>query len=129
LTQAGFYDGTRIHRIVPNLLVQGGDPLSKNTDLVSIWGKGGPGYVIADEIGPDEKLVRGTVAMANQGPHTTGSQFFIVTADSIEWLEGQHTIIGQVTAGMEVIENISSTQISILGIPQEEIVVEKIVLR
>ncbi len=128
LVRSGFYDGTRFHRVVPQFLIQGGDPLSKNTTLKNLWGKGGPGFVVADEIGENEKFVRGAVALTNQGPNTSGSQFFILVADSAQWLDGQHTIIGWITQGMEVADAISKIPISIVGIPQEDVVINKITL-
>ena len=100
LAKQGFYDGTTFHRIIHDFMIQGGCP--KGT------GTGGPGYDFADEIN-ERKLVRGTLAMANAGPDTNGSQFFIVTAESTPWLDGAHTGFGRVIAGDEAVEAIATT--------------------
>ncbi|HTW96340.1 MAG TPA: peptidylprolyl isomerase [Candidatus Methylomirabilis sp.] len=106
LASAGFYDGTKFHRVIPDFMIQGGDPNSKDNDW-SNDGMGGPGYQFADEFN-DEKLVRGSLAMANSGPDTNGSQFFIVTATATPWLDGKHTNFGRVTAGMDVVTKIEN---------------------
>src|ERR1700724_3944356 len=98
LARDGFYDGLIFHRVIKDFMVQGGCPLGTGT--------GGPGYTFEDEINP-HKIVRGALAMANAGPNTNGSQFFIVTADACPWLAGKHTVFGQVTSGMEVADAIS----------------------
>ena len=100
LARQGFYDGTVFHRIIHDFMIQGGCP--KGT------GTGGPGYDFADEIN-ERKLVRGTLAMANAGPDTNGSQFFIVTAQATPWLDGAHTGFGQVVDGMDVVEGLGTT--------------------
>ncbi len=92
LAGESFYDGVIFHRVIPDFMIQGGCPQGTGT--------GGPGYTFADEFN-DHKIVRGALAMANAGPNTNGSQFFIVTTDSAPWLDGKHTVFGQVTAGME----------------------------
>jgi cyclophilin family peptidyl-prolyl cis-trans isomerase len=92
-----FYDGVIFHRVIPDFMIQGGDPQGTGT--------GGPGYTFEDEIN-QHKIVRGALAMANAGPNTNGSQFFIVTADAAPWLDGKHTVFGQVTAGMEAVDAI-----------------------
>src|SRR6476469_10982424 len=94
----GFYDGLVFHRVIPDFMIQGGCP-----DGI---GTGGPGYKFEDEIN-DHAIVRGTLAMANAGPNTNGSQFFIVTADATPWLDGKHTAFGQVTSGMDTVFAIS----------------------
>jgi len=94
----GFYDGLTFHRIIKDFMVQAGCPAGTGT--------GGPGYEFDDEIN-DHKLVRGTLAMANAGPNTNGSQFFIVTADETPWLDGKHTAFGQVTGGEDVLERLN----------------------
>jgi cyclophilin family peptidyl-prolyl cis-trans isomerase len=94
LAEQGYYDGTVFHRIIKQFMVQGGCPEGS--------GRGGPGYTFADEIN-ERPLVRGTLAMANAGPSTNGSQFFIVTAEATPWLDGAHTGFGQVTAGADVV--------------------------
>ncbi|MBI3626832.1 peptidylprolyl isomerase [Candidatus Uhrbacteria bacterium] len=101
LAQQNFYDGTTFHRVIKDFMIQGGDPNSKDTDW-SNDGMGGPGYKFEDEINP-HKLVKGALAMANSGPNTNGSQFFIVTASETPWLDGKHTVFGQVTSGLDVV--------------------------
>ena len=109
LAQSGFYDGTRFHRVIKDFMIQGGDPLSKDVSQKSVWGTGGPDYRFADEFNNHE-LVRGSLAMANAGPNTNGSQFFIVTAESTPWLDGKHTNFGQVISGMEVVDAIERVE-------------------
>jgi cyclophilin family peptidyl-prolyl cis-trans isomerase len=101
LAQAGFYDSTKFHRVIPNFMIQGGDPNSKDSDW-SNDGTGGPGYQFNDEPN-NEKLVYGSMAMANSGPNTNGSQFFIVTkTDGTSWLDGSYNNFGHVVKGMDV---------------------------
>jgi cyclophilin family peptidyl-prolyl cis-trans isomerase len=95
LAEKGFYDGLTFHRIIRDFMIQGGCP--KGT------GTGGPGYQFEDEFN-QHKIVRGALAMANSGPNTNGSQFFIVTTDAAPWLDGKHTVFGKVTSGMEVVD-------------------------
>ena len=94
-----FYDGVIFHRVIPDFMIQGGDPEGT--------GRGGPGYTFQDEIN-QHKVVRGALAMANAGPNTNGSQFFIVTTGAAPWLDGKHTVFGEVTAGMETVDAIES---------------------
>ncbi len=108
LALAGFYDGTKFHRVIKGFMIQGGDPLSKDDTKQAQWGTGGPGYQFADEIGPNNSDVTGTIAMANAGPNTNGSQFFINTADNT-FLNTKHTVFGTVTAGMDVVKAIENT--------------------
>ena len=103
LARQGFYDGTIFHRVIPDFMIQGGCPQGTGT--------GGPGYQFADEIN-DRKLVRGSLAMANAGPNTNGSQFFIVTAEATSWLDGNHTNFGHVTEGEDVVGAIGTTATS-----------------
>src|SRR3990172_4437246 len=107
LTKSGFYDGTRFHRVIKGFMIQGGDPNSKDDDW-SNDGIGGPGYVFKDEINSN-KIIRGVLAMANAGPNTNGSQFFIVTAESAPWLDGKHTIFGKVIGGIDVVDKIENS--------------------
>jgi len=107
LSKEGFYDGVRFHRVIKDFMIQSGDPNSKDDDW-SNDGMGGPGYSFKDEINPN-KLVRGILAMANAGPNTNGSQFFIVTAISAPWLDGRHTAFGRVVSGMETVDAIENT--------------------
>jgi cyclophilin family peptidyl-prolyl cis-trans isomerase len=97
----GFYDGVIFHRVIPDFMIQGGDPDGTGT--------GGPGYKFEDEFN-DHKVVRGALAMANAGPNTNGSQFFIVTIDAAPWLDGKHTVFGQVTAGMDAVDAIEGVE-------------------
>lgn len=127
LAQDGFYDGTKFHRIIKDFMIQGGDPLSKDDAMKARWGTGGPGYQFADEFN-SHKLVKGSLAMANSGPNTNGSQFFIVTADATSWLDGIHTNFGQVTDGLDVVEKIGLVAVDGGDKPIEAVVVEKIEL-
>lgn len=125
-----FYNGTRFHRIINDFMIQGGDPNSKDDDLQSQWGTGspeGPGYPFKDEFN-NEKLVRGSLAMANSGPNTNGSQFFIVTKDETPWLDGKHTNFGKVTAGMEVVEKIEDLKVNVKDQPTEDVFINTIKL-
>ena len=97
LAQEGFYDGVIFHRVISDFMIQGGDPTGT--------GSGGPGYQFEDEFN-DHKVERGALAMANAGPNTNGSQFFIVTADACPWLDGKHTVFGRVTDGMDAVDAI-----------------------
>jgi cyclophilin family peptidyl-prolyl cis-trans isomerase len=99
LAREGFYDGVIFHRVIRDFMIQGGDPDGTGT--------GGPGYTFEDEIN-QHKVVRGALAMANAGPNTNGSQFFLVTTDAAPWLDGKHTVFGQVTAGMETVDAIEA---------------------
>ena len=101
LAADGFYDGLNFHRVIPDFMIQGGCPNGTGT--------GGPGYSFEDEFN-QHKVVRGALAMANSGPNTNGSQFFIVSAEACGWLDGKHTVFGQVTDGMGVIDTISAVQ-------------------
>jgi peptidyl-prolyl cis-trans isomerase B (cyclophilin B) len=99
LARENFYDGVIFHRIIRDFMIQGGDPQGTGT--------GGPGYTFEDEIN-QHKVVRGALAMANAGPNTNGSQFFIVTTGAAPWLDGKHTVFGQVTGGMETVDAIEA---------------------
>lgn len=108
LAKSGFYDGVRFHRVIKDFMIQGGDPLSKDDAMKARWGTGGPGYAFADEFNA-HKLVKGSLAMANSGPNTNGSQFFIVTAPETPWLDGRHTNFGEVVEGMDVVTAIENS--------------------
>ena len=97
----GFYDGLVFHRVIPDFMIQGGCPQGTGT--------GGPGYTFEDEIN-DHKIVRGALAMANAGPDTNGSQFFIVTTEAAPWLDGKHTVFGEVASGMDAVDAIEGTE-------------------
>src|ERR1700758_1855972 len=101
LAADGFYDGIIFHRVIPNFMIQGGCPQGTGT--------GGPGYKFEDEFN-QHKVVRGALAMANAGPNTNGSQFFIVTTDAAPWLDGKHTVFGRVTAGMDTVDSIERVE-------------------
>jgi len=117
LARQGFYDGTIFHRIIHDFMIQGGCP--KGT------GTGGPGYDFPDEINA-HKLVKGTLAMANAGPNTNGSQFFIVTAAATPWLDGKHTAFGQVTGGQDVVDAIQSVDRDGRDRPTEPVTMQKV---
>ncbi len=108
LSKQGFYNGTKFHRVIKGFMIQAGDPNSRD-DNWSDDGAGGPGYSFEDEIN-QHKLVRGVLAMANSGPNTNGSQFFIVTAGATPWLDGKHTVYGKVIKGMEVVDKIENVR-------------------
>lgn len=107
LAKSGFYDGTKFHRVIKGFMIQGGDPFSKDDSLKARWGTGGPGYQFADEIGAANKNDTGTIAMANSGPNTNGSQFFINAADN-NFLDTKHTVFGKVVSGMDVVRQIEN---------------------
>src|SRR3990167_5932947 len=107
LAGEGFYNGTKFHRVIKGFMIQGGDPLTKDDSQAARWGTGGPGYQFADEIHVKNQNNAGTVAMANAGPNTNGSQFFINTADN-NFLDPKHTVFGRVTAGLEVVQAIEA---------------------
>jgi cyclophilin family peptidyl-prolyl cis-trans isomerase len=117
LAADGFYNGVIFHRVIPDFMIQGGDPTGT--------GSGGPGYQFEDEFN-DHPVARGALAMANAGPNTNGSQFFIVTADACPWLDGKHTVFGRVTSGMDVVDAISQVQTGGADRPSEDVVIERV---
>ena len=117
LASEGFYDGLTFHRVIKDFMIQGGCPEGTGT--------GGPGYTFEDEINP-HKLVRGALAMANAGPDTNGSQFFIVTADACPWLDGKHTVFGKVTSGMDVVDAIEKVDRDARDKPREDVAIERV---
>jgi cyclophilin family peptidyl-prolyl cis-trans isomerase len=117
LAEEGFYDGLTFHRVIPDFMIQGGCPEGTGT--------GGPGYTFEDEIN-EHKIVRGALAMANAGPDTNGSQFFIVTADACPWLDGKHTVFGQVADGLDVVDRLESVPTDARDMPLEPVVIESI---
>jgi peptidyl-prolyl cis-trans isomerase B (cyclophilin B) len=119
LASDGFYDGVIFHRVIPDFMIQGGDPDGT--------GMGGPGYTFEDEIN-DHKIVRGALAMANAGPNTNGSQFFIVTTAAAPWLDGKHTVFGEVTSGMATVDAIEALPTGANDRPTEPPVIESIEL-
>jgi len=124
LSKSGFYDGTRFHRVIKDFMIQGGDPNSKNDDW-STHGTGGPGYAFEDEFN-DNKMVRGALAMANSGPNTNGSQFFIVTIESAPWLDGKHTVFGKVIDGMDIVDKIENMPTGQNDHPLEDATIQSI---
>ena len=128
LARSDFYDGTKIHRAIKDFMIQGGDPLTKDDAKKILWGTGDPGYTFKDE--PSSvPLTRGIVAMANRGPDTNGSQFFIITAPGTPWLQGKHTPFARVTLGMDVVLRISRSPRDERDIPLKPVVINKIILR
>ena len=119
LSADGFYDGLIFHRIIPDFMIQGGCPEGTGT--------GGPGYTFEDEFN-DNLIVRGTLAMANAGPNTNGSQFFLVTAESTPWLDGKHTAFGRVVGGMETVEAIEATPTAAGDRPIDDVIIETVEL-
>ena len=117
LAREQFYDGLIFHRVIPDFMIQGGDPSGNGT--------GGPGYTFEDEIN-EHSVVRGALAMANAGPNTNGSQFFIVTKDEAPWLDGKHTVFGRVTEGMDVVDAISLLPRDASDKPREEARIERL---
>jgi cyclophilin family peptidyl-prolyl cis-trans isomerase len=127
LANEKFYNGTKFHRVIKGFMVQGGDPLSKNSDT-SRWGTGGPGYKFADELKGTEKYPQGTLAMANSGPNTNGSQFFIVTTSPGYPLPPSYTVFGQVASGMDVALKIENVQTGVNDRPVEDVVLRSVEL-
>jgi len=117
LAKDGFYDGVIFHRVIQDFMIQGGDPTGT--------GSGGPGYQFEDEFN-DHKVVRGALAMANAGPNTNGSQFFIVTTGAAPWLDGKHTVFGQVTSGMDVVDAIEGVDTGPGDKPREDVRIESV---
>jgi peptidyl-prolyl cis-trans isomerase B (cyclophilin B) len=117
LVNDGFYEGVVFHRVIPDFMIQGGDPTGT--------GSGGPGYSFEDEFN-DHKVERGALAMANAGPDTNGSQFFIVTTDAASWLDGKHTVFGRVTEGMDVVDKISELPRDSRDKPNDDVVMESV---
>ncbi|MEK7081452.1 MAG: peptidylprolyl isomerase [Patescibacteria group bacterium] len=128
LAESDFYNNTKFHRVIKGFMIQGGDPISKDDSLKEKWGTGGPGYAFKDEKS-DEAMVRGIVAMANAGPDTNGSQFFIITAKETSWLSGKHTPFGRVIGGMEVVDAIENLKTDSADRPMEPVVIEDIALK
>jgi cyclophilin family peptidyl-prolyl cis-trans isomerase len=119
LAGEGFYEGVVFHRVIPDFMIQGGDPTGTGT--------GGPGYTFEDEVN-QHKIERGALAMANAGPNTNGSQFFIVTTEAAPWLDGKHTVFGRVTGGMEAVDAIEGLDTDAQDKPREAAVIERVEL-
>lgn len=125
LAESGFYDGVKFHRVISGFMIQGGDPLSKDNSLKKRWGTGGPGYTFSDEIHANNRNIAGTISMANAGPNTNGSQFFINTANNNS-LDAKHTVFGKVIAGMDVVVNIENTATEGPDRPIRDVIIEGI---
>ena len=117
LAKKGFYNGVIFHRVIPDFMIQGGDPTGT--------GSGGPGYQFEDEFN-ENRVERGALAMANAGPNTNGSQFFIVTADACPWLDGKHTVFGRVISGMQVVDSIEKVATGANDRPVDDVKIESI---
>ena len=115
----GYYDGLIFHRVIPDFMIQGGCPVGDGT--------GGPGYTFEDEPS-GHPVARGALAMANAGPNTNGSQFFIVTADACPWLDGKHTVFGRVTGGMDAVDAISDVDRDSRDKPRDDVTIERVEL-
>jgi peptidylprolyl isomerase len=125
LAGEGYYSGTKFHRVIAGFMIQGGDPLTKDDAMSARWGTGGPGYTFADEIVPGNRNAAGTIAMANAGPNTNGSQFFINVADN-SFLDAKHTVFGRVVAGMDVVTAIEHAPTGAGDRPQEPVVINSV---
>lgn len=127
LASEGFYDGTKFHRVIKGFMIQGGDPLSKDDAAAARWGTGGPGYQFGDEIHANNRNVVGSISMANAGPNTNGSQFFINVADN-SFLDTKHTVFGKVSVGLDVVKAIESAPTGPNDRPVEPMVIKSIAL-
>ncbi len=127
LANKGFYDGTRFHRVIDGFMIQGGDPLSKEVSKKAMWGTGDPGYKIKDEFTDSNRNNRGTISMANAGPNTGGSQFFINTVNN-NFLDDKHPVFGKVIEGMNIVDKIGKVQKDHQDKPLEDVVVQKITI-
>jgi len=128
LAEKGYYDNSKFHRVIENFMVQGGDPLSKDDSKKARWGTGDPGYKIKDEFAKGLSNVRGTIAMANAGPNTGGSQFFINVVDNT-FLDGKHPVFGKVVGGMDVVEKIVAVQTDGQDRPADDVIVKKVTIK
>ena len=128
LAKSGFYDGVKFHRVIKGFMIQGGDPLTKDDSMSDFWGTGGPGYTFADEITPNNENNTGTISMANAGPNTNGSQFFINVGDN-NFLDSKHTVFGKVTEGMDVVQQIESTPTNSSDRPLEPVVINSVTVK
>ena len=125
LVKEGFYDGTKFHRVIKDFMIQGGDPFTKDDSLKDRWGSGGPGYTFADEIHLNNHNIIGTISMANAGPNTNGSQFFINTNDN-NFLDAQHTVFGKVINGLDVVRKIENVATEGPDRPIDNVIIESI---
>ncbi|MBU3942894.1 peptidylprolyl isomerase [Patescibacteria group bacterium] len=125
LSQEGFYNETKFHRVIKGFMIQGGDPNSKDDSKQDSWGTGGPGYQFDDEIYMGNNNIIGTIAMANSGPNTNGSQFFINTADNNS-LDEKHTVFGKVISGMEIVREIENVEVGESDRPMVPMIINSI---
>lgn len=128
LAEEGFYEGTRFHRVIENFMIQGGCPHTADVTLKHAWGTGDPGYKFNCEIHDENFNAKGTIAMANAGPNTNGSQFFINVNDNVHLNRG-HTVFGRVISGMDVVLNISRAQTGQRSIPVEDVFIKQITVK
>lgn len=127
LAESGFYNGVKFHRIIDGFMIQGGDPLTKDDNQKNLWGTGGPGYQFADEIHSQNRNTAGTISMANAGPNTNGSQFFINVADN-NFLDTKHTVFGRVVSGMDIVSMISKLPTDQNDRPIDPVVIQNVIL-
>lgn len=129
LAKEGFYDDVKFHRVIEGFMIQGGDPLSKDDSRRDYWGTGGPGYKIEDELKAPNENLRGTISMANAGPNTGGSQFFINLVDNNP-LDSRHSVFGRVVQGMEVVDAIGAVEVEAMENhkPLKNVVIESVML-
>lgn len=131
LASEGFYDGVKFHRVIKGFMIQGGDPLTKDDSAADRWGTGGPGYTFNDELGaeyPANKNDVGTIAMANAGPNTNGSQFFI-NVNPNNFLDGKHVVFGKVTSGMDVVTAIENVKTDGNDRPVSPVIINSVTLK
>ncbi|MFT7327857.1 MAG: cyclophilin family peptidyl-prolyl cis-trans isomerase [Crocinitomicaceae bacterium] len=129
LAESNFYDEVKFHRVIKNFMIQAGDPLSKDDDMSDRWGTGGPGYSFEDEIHGENFNIRGTISMANAGPDTNGSQFFINTnPDDNSFLDGKHTVFGKIISGMDVVDSIENVEKFPNDRPVEAVIITSITI-
>lgn len=128
LAEQGFYNGTKFHRVIKDFMIQGGDPLTKDDTMAPRWGTGGPGYQFEDEIHTNNTNMVGTIAMANAGPDTNGSQFFLNVANN-NFLDPKHTVFGKVTAGMDIVAKIQRVATGAGDRPVTPVVIESVSLQ
>ncbi|MDQ5971764.1 MAG: hypothetical protein QG566_710 [Patescibacteria group bacterium] len=128
LATSGFYNGVKFHRVIKGFMIQGGDPLTKDDSMERMWGTGDPGYKFNDEIGPNNKNNKYTISMANSGPNTNGSQFFINTNDN-NFLDTKHTVFGKVESGTDVVGMIESTPVNDNDRPTTPVVIGSVTIQ
>ncbi|MBI5139255.1 peptidylprolyl isomerase [Candidatus Nomurabacteria bacterium] len=127
LAKDNFYNGVKFHRVIKGFMIQSGDPLTKDDGKMDLWGTGDPGYKFADELGPKNKNDVGTISMANSGPNTNGSQFFINVAGN-NFLDSKHTVFGKVVSGMDVVTAIENSKTDGRDRPLEAVVINSVTL-